>query len=47
MLSKEKIECKWLNKKFGKGFYLCNAFLLPVTKEICINCKERSDKNVK
>lgn len=47
MLSKEEIDCKWLNKNFGEGYYICDGLLKAVTKEDCENCKERSDKNAK
>lgn len=39
--TEEKIKCKWLNKTYGKGYYICNGFLKPVTEEICKKCKER------
>lgn len=31
----EDINCKWLNKEYGKGYYICNGLLKPVNEEIC------------
>ena len=47
MMSKEEINCKWLNKNFGEDYYICNGFLRTVTKEDCKNCEERIDTNAK
>ena len=47
MQNQEQINCKWLNKNFGKGFYICDGLLKPVTEEDCKNCKERIEKNDK
>lgn len=46
MLNKEEIDCKWLNKTFGKGYYICSGLLKAVTEEDCKNCEERIEKNV-
>ena len=47
MKGKEEINCIWLNKSFGEGYYICDGLLKAITKEDCKNCKERVDKNVK
>lgn len=37
----EKIECTFLNKSMGKGYYICNLEQLPITQKMCEKCKER------
>ena len=41
----KEIKCKWLNKTYGRGYYICNGFLKTVNEEICQNCIERTDKD--
>lgn len=41
----EEINCMWLNKECGKGYWICNGFLKPVNEEICKNCEERRRGN--
>jgi hypothetical protein len=43
----KKINCKWLNTRFGEGYYICNGFLKPVNWDICKSCKERIKLNNK
>ena len=42
-----KIECRWLNKNYGDGYWICNGFLKPTNREICRNCPERKSNNGK
>lgn len=42
----EEINCMWLNKEYGKGYWICTGFLKPVNEEICKNCEERSREDV-
>ena len=46
-MKEKEINCKWLNKNFGKGFYICDGLLKPVREEDCKKCKERIEKNDK
>lgn len=40
-MENEKIECKWLNKNYGDGYWICDGFLKATNKEICKDCPER------
>lgn len=42
---KEAEECKWLNKKHGEGFWICDILLKKVTKEECEKCKKKGLSN--
>lgn len=33
--------CKWLNKTFGDGYWICNGLLKPTSAEICETCTEK------
>lgn len=39
---KEAEECRWLNKKHGDGFWICDILLKSVTKEECEKCKNKN-----
>lgn len=43
-MENEKIECKWLNKNYRDGYWICDGFLKRTNEQICKDCPER--KNV-
>ena len=44
---KDKIDCIWLNKNFGKGYWICNGKLHPTNPEICMRCQKEEKENQK
>lgn len=46
-MENEKIECKWLNKNFGDGYWICDGFLKATNKEICKDCPEKKKERSK
>jgi len=43
-MSNDKIKCIWLNKKYGKGYWICDGLLKAVNEEICKKCKKMREK---
>lgn len=39
-----EIECKWLNKTYGDGYWICNGLLKPTNEDICKICKENKNE---
>lgn len=39
-MSEKPIECLWLNKEYGDGYWICTGKLKPTTEEICRKCIE-------
>ena len=39
----EAEECKWLNKKHGKGFCICDILVKKVPNEDCKKCKRKEE----
>ena len=37
-------DCKWLNKTFGDGYWVCNGMLKPTSKGICEQCPYNTEK---
>lgn len=41
---KKENECCWLNKEFGKGYYICNAKFKVVSEEDCEECQKEDEE---
>lgn len=46
-MENEKIECKWLNKNYGDGYWICDGFLKRTNEQICKDCPERKQSDGK